>query len=358
MRVVIRVDASKRIGTGHVMRCLTLAKSLQKRSVEVVFICRNFKGNLIDYISNKGYLVYVLENSNDKEKSFNLFDFAQEQDAIESKQIIEDIKPKWLIIDHYYIDALWHSTFKKQNIKILVIDDLANRNLNCDVLIDQNYYLKPKERYLGLVSNECKVLLGPKYALLRDEFTNPNLKDKDIKKSQFNIFVFMGGADYYNQTIKVIDALVDLIEEGATFSVDVLVGPINKYAHEIRDICSKFANIDFHINVNNIAELMKKADISIGAGGSVSLERCYLGLPSMVILVADNQIETTESLDAEGALINLGWHENVDKDKIKSTLMGMMQSSESIASMQHKALSIYNSKKNKFGSKYIAELLV
>ena len=365
MKFIIRVDSSIDIGSGHVMRCLVLANSLKKKSSEVYFICREHDGNLIKYIETSGYKVYKLpknkpiksHNSSANNNLNNWLGVSQEIDAIECKEIIANLNPDWLIVDHYFIDRQWELILKRNNLKIMVIDDLANRKHNCEVLLDQNYYLYPKDRYSNLIPKNCHQLLGPRFSLLREEFVNFRTKKTYSKDKKFHVFIFMGSADKHNQTLKAINSVIYLLEKGELISADVLVGSINIHSVQIELLCKKYSEITFYKSPNNIAELMSKADVSIGAGGSTSIERCYLGLPSLVISLAKNQVETTKALDSIGAICDLGWFESVDEKKIITMIKKLMNSKSFLKSMELKAISIFDFNKNKNGSKYIADLL-
>ncbi|GAA0319214.1 UDP-2,4-diacetamido-2,4,6-trideoxy-beta-L-altropyranose hydrolase [Bacillus carboniphilus] len=305
MNVVIRTDASLEIGTGHVMRCITLARQLEQQGGEIIFICRNFPGNSISFIQSQGFQVFTLVS----QEISNHWQWIKEhwrQDAKETKLIINSFNKKidLLIVDHYGLDAKWESQLRSDVDHILAIDDLADRTHDCDLLLDQNYYLNMRKRYNGLVPDTCIQLLGPNYVLLRDEFLL--LDPQEIKRGQNvnNIFVFFGGTDPTGETLKTIQAIQEFPLSGVMFTV--VVGATNPQKEQIEKECKKMHNVTYYCQVNNIAELMLKADLAIGAGGTTSWERCYLGLPSISIIVAENQKELSESVAAKGAMCCLG----------------------------------------------------
>ena len=180
MQVVIRTDASLQIGTGHVMRCLTLANALNEKGVTVEFICRDLPGNLIVYIESKGFSVHSLHGlttskpgvsrSHNNLSHSHWLGVSQEQDVKECESVLNIINPDWLIVDHYAIDCWWQNELKGHYKKLMVIDDLADRRHECDLLLDQTFGRK-EEDYKSLVNKDCHLLLGSKYALLRPEFT-------------------------------------------------------------------------------------------------------------------------------------------------------------------------------------------
>jgi UDP-2,4-diacetamido-2,4,6-trideoxy-beta-L-altropyranose hydrolase len=195
--------------------------------------------------------------------------------------------------------------------KLMVIDDLANRKHKCDILLDQNYLEDYGGRYEGLAPNHCLQLLGPKYVLLRKEFNDaleiPIKRDGSIR----NILVFYGGTDPTNETLKTLKALSKLNFKIKT--IEVIVGSSNKFKEQIRSFCNTHSNMYYHEQVKNMALFMSKADLAIGAGGTTTWERCFLGLPSLTVLIAENQIQITEAVANFGATINLGWFENLSE---------------------------------------------
>jgi UDP-2,4-diacetamido-2,4,6-trideoxy-beta-L-altropyranose hydrolase len=315
MLIVIRTDASLEIGTGHVMRCVTLAKQLEKAGANITFVCRNFPGNSNAFIKSQGFDIHTLTSHVNQNYLQWMNDFWK-QDAEETKLITENLNKKidLLIVDHYSLDAKWerdlHSTVKY----IMAIDDLANRPHYCDLLLDQNYYLNMQERYKGLVQDSCIQLLGPNYVLLRDEFltidTEKIKRDGSIKR----ILVFFGGTDPTGETMKTLEAVKELNRSDIKYNV--VVGAANPQKEKIEQICGQFPNITFHCQINNIAELMLKADLAIGAGGATTWERCFLGLPSILIIVADNQNEVTQAVAEDGAVYCLGESSEVTKMSI------------------------------------------
>jgi len=349
MKIAIRVDASVKIGTGHVMRCLTLAEELKHNKAEVVFICRELPGHMADLIERKGFSVNLLSLPDKKKSEIDVEPLSHaewlavpwEYDARETHQVLEAQKHcDWLVVDHYAIDEKWEKKQRDVVSKIMVVDDLADRIHDCDLLLDQNFYLNPEERYSQLVPLQCKGLLGPKYALLRKEFTE-KLKIKDCNEfiDVKRLFLFMGGSDLTNETEKTIRALDKLLS--MEIIVDVVVSSVNPRADEIKKMCSVRDYCHFHKDVTNISELMLEADIAIGAGGATTLERCYIGLPSQVIMVADNQKETTLALNEVGALSCIGWYSDITSDDIFEKLRDFINKSNELRMMCKSARKIF-----------------
>ncbi|WP_391120373.1 UDP-2,4-diacetamido-2,4,6-trideoxy-beta-L-altropyranose hydrolase [Psychrobacillus sp. L3] len=278
-KVIIRTDASTEIGSGHVMRCLTIAHQLTKHGANVRFMMHEVQGNLIDFVGEQGFGNIT---------TFELADL--------------------YIIDHYDIDEVWEQKLRTYTNKIMVIDDLANRRHNSDLLLDQNVVPQFEKRYEELVPAHCVQLLGPEYLIMRDEFITARQDMPNRTGKVKSLLVFMGGTDPTNETLKILTALQ---ETKVTFeNVHIVVGSGNIYKDRIQTICAELG-FHCHIQIDYMAELMLQVDFSIGAGGSTTWERCYVGLPSSSTIVAENQRIATEYAAELGAVWNIGWHEDV-----------------------------------------------
>ena len=300
MKIVVRADASLTMGSGHIMRCLTLADWLKQQGHDISFICRAHDGHLADLIGQKGFSVQLLAKSETadfiKQHVHSEWLGASESDDFaECKPILQALKPDWLIIDHYAIGKNWEQQAKRllPNLKILAIDDLADRTHDCEILLDQNFGRK-NEDYQPLVPSDCQRLLGTRYTLLRDEFARWRAISLNRRKSvqpPNNILVNLGGVDNDNVTLKILQSLNTFVQQSTqAFNVTVVMGKTAPHIVRIQDF-AKQANFPCHVivNANNMAELMANADLAIGAAGSTTWERCCLGLPMVLIVLADNQ---------------------------------------------------------------------
>lgn len=289
--IVFRVDSSTIIGSGHLMRCLTLAGQFKKKQAEIAFISRNLAGNLNHIIEGNGYRLLLLPRAEFTEGLTGYEQWLtvrQEVDACQTRLLLQGLAVEYLIIDSYAIDEIWEDIVRPYVDKIMVIDDLANRKHNCDILLDQNYYCELEQRYAGLVPSHCKLLLGPQYALLREEFYEARKKMRIRDGTVKNILIFFGGSDLTNETMKALQALEAL--QRTDIQINVVVGASNKNKESIEAYCLQHEHIHYFCQVNNMAELMNAADLAIGAGGTTTWERCFLGLPSIVIAIAENQM--------------------------------------------------------------------
>jgi len=310
MKIIFRADASVQIGTGHIMRCLTLAGELREKGVEVAFVCRELPGNLCHVLASSGHLVQRLPY--DPGQNSAPFDVNWEKDALETAGFINNIfEPlDWLVVDHYALDRRWEKYLRPYVKKIMVIDDLANRPHDCDLLLDQNLYKNMENRYDTLISEHCIKLLGPQYALLRPEFKEARKKLKQRQGSIQRVLIFFGGSDPTNETAKALEA-ISLLDH-LQLKIDVVVGAANPNKERIKEKCLTMQNTTFYYQVDNMAELMAGADLAVGAGGSATWERCCLGLPSLVSILADNQYELANNLAKQGAIIYLGWAKDLN----------------------------------------------
>lgn len=297
MRVVIRADASVDIGTGHVMRCLAIADGLRETGTEVVFVSRDQEGNLCDFIEGQKFPVLRLPRMSKMDWHR---DADQTAEAVRKRWPTAD----WLIVDHYKLDRRWEILCRIFCDRIFVIDDLADREHDCDLLLDQNYCLGLDRRYADLAPSTCRLLLGPEYALLRPEFLQARTALRQRDGVLKRLLVFFGGSDPTNETAKALEGVRQMTHPD--LSVDVVVGSSNPHREQIRTLCDALPNSLYHCQVNNMAELMAKADLAIGAGGITTWERCCLGLPALVSILADNQAELTQAVSEYGASVSLG----------------------------------------------------
>lgn len=296
MKILFRADASVQIGSGHVMRCLTLAVALRERGAQAAFVCREHEGNLCELIEDLGFPVARLPSG----KTSSWLGEDWETDAFQTMKAMKALgKPDWLVVDHYSIDSKWESKLREMTGRIMVIDDLADRTHDCDLILDQNLYADMETRYAGKVPAHCQQLLGPRYALLRDEFRRLHEQVKLRSGVVRRVLVFFGGMDIDNYTSHAIEAIAQLGMPGV--HVDVVIGAQHPHRELIETACAEHG-FSCHVQTSKMAELMAAADLSIGAGGSTIWERCCLGLPTLAICTADNQKQQIKDAAREGLL--------------------------------------------------------
>ncbi|UFJ42528.1 UDP-2,4-diacetamido-2,4,6-trideoxy-beta-L-altropyranose hydrolase [Brevibacillus humidisoli] len=325
MNVFFRVDASISIGTGHVMRCLSLAEELRARGASISFLCRKLTGDLCGQIEQKGFPVYrISDGDSDVERSIAVL---QRESAVVD----------WLIVDHYGLDAKWERRVRPYVKKLLVIDDLANRPHDCDLLLDQNIYEQMESRYDQRVPPHCIKLLGPRFALLRTEFREVR-KQMRQRHELHRIFIFFGGSDPTNETRKALEAIQAW--HGKRLAVDVVVGGINPHKEQIRHFCASLPHAQYHCQIPHIAALMARADLAICAGGTVTWERFCLGLPAIVIAVAENQMALAQNTHQLGIDCYLGRSADVTPERIQLELSNLAENSSRLMQAGRRAIAL------------------
>lgn len=293
MNILIYADASHDIGTGHVMRCLALADFLKEKGCYIIFMTNTFlPGNMSPLITSKGYKIV--------------------EPSIGNIPTGTDL----LIVDNYSIDEKFEAAARQRAKSIMVIDDLANRKHDCDILLDQNLYNNSERRYEGLVPKHCCLVLGSKYAILRDEFSQERkiLRKRDGRVNR--ILVNFGGIDHVDMTSKVLDLL-----KNYKIDVDVVMGKSSPHLDKVAAVCSRNNHFNLHVNTSEMAKLIAEADMAIAAGGTSVWERCCLGLPSIIVAIADNQVEISENLAENNLCFYAGFYSD---DKIEQKISKLL----------------------------------
>lgn len=314
MNFLFRADASCEIGTGHVMRCLTLADALRARGARCRFVCRMHPGHLLDLIAARGYEVAALP----AEPGWRA-DTQQPAHAawlgahwlVDAEQTIRACQPAavdGLIVDHYAIDARWETRLRSHARHLMVIDDLADRMHDCDLLLDQNCFASDvPTSYAGLLPKACHTLLGPRFALLAPAYAAARRHCHPRDGTVRRVLIFMGGSDGDNLTAMALSALMD--EAFLHLAVEVVVGRNHPDPQSIWALGERRPNTVVHRDLPTLASVMARADLMIGGGGVTTWERMCLGLPAIVISMADNQTRICQALCQAGYIDYLGeWH--------------------------------------------------
>lgn len=338
--VAFRVDASVNIGTGHVMRCLALANQLREKGVISHFICRAHQGHMAERIKQEGHAVKLMPVNQEiltgvKGQSDYAAWLGAEwlKDAEDTAEIARELSAAWVVADHYAIDARWESKIKAAvGARIMAIDGLADRKHDCDLLLDQACSSNGARRWEGLVPDSCEVFAGPQYVLLRPEFllARRSLRERDGKIRR--IFIAFGGVDTPNATLAAMEAIAELNRPDIV--VDVVIGAANPHRAQLQAKCQELSSASLHVQASNMAELMMKADLAISAGGTTLLEQCYLGLPSIVVSIADNQVASSRALQNLGAIFYIGNFESATKRLIGQALLQLINDEATVKKMQ------------------------
>jgi UDP-2,4-diacetamido-2,4,6-trideoxy-beta-L-altropyranose hydrolase len=321
MKIVFRTDASLEIGSGHVMRCLSLADAFKAKGAQCVFISREHPGHMLDMIRQRGHEATGLpaRSTEPSAASGDARDHALrpaharwlgcdwQADAQQTRAILATVQPDWLVVDHYALDQRWEATLQPYYQKLLVIDDLADRAHRCDMLLDQNLGREAQD-YASLVPAACRVLAGPRYALLRPEFAA--LRDYSIERRADpqlrQLLITMGGVDLDNATARVLDALTTCALPREC-RITVVMGASAPWLEEVRELAKQMPwQTEVLVNISDIARRMANSDLAIGAAGSTSWERCCLGVPTLMVALADNQRVGANALQEAGAAWLMG----------------------------------------------------
>jgi UDP-2,4-diacetamido-2,4,6-trideoxy-beta-L-altropyranose hydrolase len=308
MRVAVRVDAGPLIGGGHAMRCLTLADELARHGAEVTFVTAAMPEGLAKRIEASGHQVAeIAAPAGLKREGTDWHGPAlpaaeQTRDARATGAAVGQVD--WLIVDHYLLDADWHSAGRSFADRLLVVDDLANRSYDCDLLVDETGG-RTSAAYEGLVPSGNLMLAGASYALLRPEFASERpaaFQRREKPRAAEQILISLGMTDPDAITARAVEAAI-VAAPGC--GVDVVLAEDAASLPRVREIADSESGISIHINSNRMAELMRDADLAIGAAGTTSWERCCVGLPAAALVLADNQRENADALAAAEAAIKL-----------------------------------------------------
>lgn len=324
-KIFFRTDASLVIGTGHVMRCLTLADAIRNHGGQCSFICKNHEGNLADLIAKKGFAIHLLPVTEGEPQTQVSFQPEEKtdcpswlggnwlDDARQTCKLFGEDKADWIVVDHYAIDHRWESEVRRYCRRLMAIDDLANRRHDCDLLLDQNLG-RTEHDYNGLLSDSTQMLIGPNYALLRPEFAQLRVESlmRRVEPRFKRLLITMGGVDRDNATCCVLDALNECALPD-DLKIAVVMGANAPWLLQVQAQAAQMHNeTSVLVGVNDMAQLMVESDFAIGAAGGTALEMCCLGLPSFLLVLADNQKAGAKALHDAGASLILD-HTNISK---------------------------------------------
>lgn len=314
LRFAFRADASLQIGTGHVMRSLTLADALAARGAQCHFLCRDHEGNLIDFIRAKGHTVHALPappvgaglpanaSDDDTPPHRHWLGATQPQDIDACAPVLAALRPDWLIVDHYALDARWERALAPHCGRLMVIDDLADRPHACDLLLDQTFG-RAADDYRAWLPAHCELLCGSRYALLRPEFValRPYSLQRRAQPQLRQLLVTMGGVDKDNATGQVLAALRHCALPG-NCEITVVMGATAPWRTEVERQANTMPwPTRVRVGVSDMAQLMADSDLAIGAAGATSWERCCLGVPTIMLVLANNQHRIAQALSEAGA---------------------------------------------------------
>ncbi|MEW5878971.1 MAG: UDP-2,4-diacetamido-2,4,6-trideoxy-beta-L-altropyranose hydrolase [Pseudomonadota bacterium] len=336
--VAFRVDAGDRIGLGHAMRCLALADALAARGARTAFVAAALPEETAAQLRARGHAVLALESAGEAlrgEAGSELDAAAQRADAVATRDGLAALgRPDWVVVDHYRLGLEWERAAAGFARRVAVIDDNARRAHDCDLLIDHNVSADWAQ-YDGLLPARTVRLTGPRFALLREGFARANDPAPRPRAAVSRLLVAFGGADPTGETLKALSALA--APGVAALAVDVVVGAANPRLAAIRRRADARGGARVRVDAQRMHELIDEADLAIGAAGVSALERCAMGLPSLLIAVADNQVPIAHALAQRGAAVYLGRAEDVDEDRLARAVGGLMAMPDLVRTMAQKA---------------------
>jgi len=300
LNVGFRVDASSDIGIGHLIRCLALSEELTKRGYDC---------NIFSKIENEELISRIFKNKINFQKIKPKATLEEDKNTVIKFSNENDID--WIITDHYGLSSEYIKELKKNNFKVLSIDDTAQIHYYSDIILNQNI---GSEKLKFSTEKYTKFLLGPKYVMIRNQLLR---RDEKIEKNTVEkILITLGGTDEDNLTLEIIKMLEDINDK---IEFLVLIGPLNPYENNIREyINDKGLKIKLIKSPKDISNLYLESDIAISAGGSSCYELAYFGIPNIIITIADNQLNIAKELDREKISIYLGLKNEIKKEKLQN----------------------------------------
>jgi UDP-2,4-diacetamido-2,4,6-trideoxy-beta-L-altropyranose hydrolase len=314
MNLLLRADASARIGTGHVMRCLALAQACRAAGGQAAFLSHCESKTLRHHVEAAGIRFIPLDTHH-----------PHPADIQRTLTLLREFQTEWLVIDGYHFDPAYQQRVREAGYRLLVIDDTAHwPNYNADIVLNQNINAR---QLPYVVDPDTMLLLGTRYALLRHEFLAWRNWRRGTLELACKVLVTLGGSDPDNMTGKVIKALEKMEVPG--LEVKIVVGPANPHLDTLRRAAKASSiNLQFLTTVNDMPSLMAWAEVAVSAGGSTCWELAFMGVPNIVLVLAENQCRIAQGLEEAGVTINLGWSHQVSEDDIATKLQGLCQAGE------------------------------
>ncbi|MDC3351296.1 UDP-2,4-diacetamido-2,4,6-trideoxy-beta-L-altropyranose hydrolase [Gammaproteobacteria bacterium] len=304
MNIGVRVEASDKIGTGHLKRCISLSLEIRE----------HLNANIIFFFSGDDRYLEVLKKHNFEfhKIKLNKFDYLDDTNFLKSIIKKKNIALSFIVVDHYKIDINWEKQLS--DYKIIVLDDLANRKHHAHMLIDQNLYNNYQKRYRNLINKECILLLGPRYAILNNKYKKLR-QNLIVRKNYKNVLISFGGTDKFELTEQLL-ARFSSHPDLNKYIFHAVITKSFKNKSLIRSY-SSFENIKVYEDLDCLSNLMYECDFSIGAGGTTTWERFAMKLPSIVIAIAENQIESANYLQKNNYIEFIGSAKDIPKDWVE-----------------------------------------
>jgi UDP-2,4-diacetamido-2,4,6-trideoxy-beta-L-altropyranose hydrolase len=337
--ISFRTDAALAIGTGHVMRCLTLADALAAAGAQCRFVCRDQPGHLMARIADRGHQVLPLPAgapaaTDSAPPHAAWLGRPWQDDARQTLAALQGARSDWLVVDHYAIDARWEAALRPAARRLMVIDDLLDRPHDCDLLLDQSPHDDAERRYRQQVPAGCELRLGPAHVLLRANFDHPALRPRDGMVRR--LFVYFGGNDRHDLAGQALRALARF----PALQADIVLGADHPHRAAVHAAAAGRPGLRVHDQLVDMASAMAAADLALGVCGMAAWERCAVGLPSLVCINADNQRADSLALERLGAVSCLGDAAALDADHLAAAIDRAIGDPARIAAMGRAAAAL------------------
>lgn len=304
-KVAIRVDASAKIGTGHVRRSLSLAQALRTLGARVRFVTRNLGIDSAALIAGQGFgdtmLLPAPSAAFEPDPAIPHSEWAAvplERDVAATAAALQDYAPDWVALDSYAFDARWHEGVRDAlGCRIAQIDDVPDRTTAPDLLIDHTYAPDHRAKYADWLVGRTRILGGPRYGLLGPAFAEA--ERYDFHEEVRSVGIFMGGVDAGNHAAVVLDALD---EAGFAGAVEIVATSANPNLAALRERVARRPDTTLSLDLPDLAAFFARHDLQVGAGGGATWERCCIGVPTLLVVVAPNQNTVAPALAAKGAV--------------------------------------------------------
>ena len=330
-RVAFRIDASANSGTGHLARCATLAKELARRGAQIVTTLSTEAEHYRGWLESEGMAVRRMPDDSR---------LSPQQDAQRFlKSTADDGSFDWIVVDHYGLGDTWESAVRERTRRILAMDDFPARKHDCDLLVDQN--LRSAESYAPYVPSSARVLAGTRFALLRDEFATLHIADRRRRDAIQTVLVCFGGADSRDHTSAAVEALQPLAK---SLRVTVVLGAANAHRANVVTACRTLPNHEILATPPNLPTLLAASDLVIGAGGTMTWERACVGVPTIAVGIAANQVDVLQRLLEDGYALGIPEMFEPDVAAIRALVVTALRSPAMVAGMARRALTLVDGK--------------
>ncbi len=319
---LIRADANARMGAGHVMRTLALAQELLQQGIQPTFAMADGLDAMALRLTNEGMTLHPIAS-----------DPGSPEDARETSDRATALGAEWIIVDGYHFSPAYHASLRQGGHRVLAVDDTGHLDrYDVEIVLNQNLHARP-ELYPNRL-DDTRLLLGSEYVLLRQEFLERGAVDRTIPAHAKNVLITLGGGDFQNLTLTAMRAVqMTGLED---LHVRVLLGGTNPHLSELRIMADRSSvAMEIMRHVSDMPAVMAWADLAISAAGSTCWEMAYLGLPAIVMVVAENQRGVASELHAREAVHSLGWWEDVTELKLAPAIQALIADSDRRETMSH-----------------------